>query len=194
MPVGTASHVAVKEIAGRRSWWRAWLDGSPVGKPVCLAGSHRRWGAQVMGESWNDNSGRAIATRTGSTAFRLLTRRAGSTRRPEGSTLLLGRRLHPGLEFAVRLRRIRARPKLTRAGATFRIAAPALDRSQHWRHYPQPPLHLARAYRDLYHRPGAFPVSERLASKVLSLPVFPGIQQAQLAAVVDAIAAYFELG
>jgi hypothetical protein len=57
VPVGEASRVAVKEIAGRRSWWQAWLDGSPVGQPVYLAGSHGRWGAQVMGESWNDNSG-----------------------------------------------------------------------------------------------------------------------------------------
>ena len=57
VPVGEASRVAVKEIAGRRSWWQAWLDGSPVGRPVYLAGSHGRWGAQVMGESWNDNSG-----------------------------------------------------------------------------------------------------------------------------------------
>jgi hypothetical protein len=57
VPVGEASRVAVKEIAGRPSWWQAWLDGSPVGQPVYLAGSHGRWGAQVMGESWNDNSG-----------------------------------------------------------------------------------------------------------------------------------------
>ena len=63
-----------------------------------------------------------------------------------------------------------------------------------WRHDPQPPPHLARADRELYHRPGAFPVSERLASEVLSLPIFPGIREEQLAAVVDAIAAYFERG
>jgi dTDP-4-amino-4,6-dideoxygalactose transaminase len=61
------------------------------------------------------------------------------------------------------------------------------------RHYPQP-LHLARAYRQLQHPPGAFPVSERLASEVLSLPIFPGIREEQLAAVVDAIVAYFERG
>ena len=63
-----------------------------------------------------------------------------------------------------------------------------------WRHDPQPPPHLARADRELYHRPGAFPVSERLASEVLSLPIFPGIREEQLAAVVDAIIAYFERG
>jgi hypothetical protein len=57
VPVGQASRVAVKEIADRRNWWQAWLDGSPVARPVYLAGSHGRWVAQVMGESWNDNSG-----------------------------------------------------------------------------------------------------------------------------------------
>ena len=55
--VGDASRVAVKEIPGRPSWWQAWLDGSPVGQPVFLARSHGRYHAQVMGESWNDNSG-----------------------------------------------------------------------------------------------------------------------------------------
>jgi dTDP-3-amino-3,4,6-trideoxy-alpha-D-glucose transaminase len=58
------------------------------------------------------------------------------------------------------------------------------------RHYPHP-LHRAPAFRQLGHRPGAFPVSERLASEVLSLPMFPGIREEQLAAVVSAIADYF---
>jgi hypothetical protein len=57
VPVGQAHRVAVKEVPGRRSWWQAWLDGTPVGRAVFLVGSHRRWRAQVMGESWNDNSG-----------------------------------------------------------------------------------------------------------------------------------------
>jgi len=82
--VGEASRVAVKEIAGRRSWWQAWLDGSRVGQPVYLAGSHGRWGAQVMGESWNDNSG---ACNRYAFAFRRVSlSQAPSrlTRRPEG--------------------------------------------------------------------------------------------------------------
>jgi dTDP-4-amino-4,6-dideoxygalactose transaminase len=58
------------------------------------------------------------------------------------------------------------------------------------RHYPQP-LHRAPAFRRLRHRSGAFPVSERLASEVLSLPMFPGIREEQLGAVVAAIADYF---
>jgi dTDP-4-amino-4,6-dideoxygalactose transaminase/DNA-binding CsgD family transcriptional regulator len=59
--------------------------------------------------------------------------------------------------------------------------------------YPQPP-HLAHAFRQLGSRPGAFPVSGRLASEVLSLPIFPGIREEQLAAVVTGILDYFERG
>jgi dTDP-4-amino-4,6-dideoxygalactose transaminase len=59
-----------------------------------------------------------------------------------------------------------------------------------------PPLPAAAppapAFRRLRHRSGAFPVSERLASEVLSLPMFPGIREDQLGAVVAAIADYFQ--
>jgi dTDP-4-amino-4,6-dideoxygalactose transaminase len=61
------------------------------------------------------------------------------------------------------------------------------------RHYPQP-LHLAPAYAELGYRRGAFPVAERLAAEVLSLPLFPGITEKQLAAVVDAVRDYFRRG
>jgi dTDP-4-amino-4,6-dideoxygalactose transaminase len=59
------------------------------------------------------------------------------------------------------------------------------------RHYPQP-LHRAPAFRRLGHRAGAFPVSERLASEVLSLPMFPSIREEQQAAVVSAVVDYFQ--
>lgn len=54
-------------------------------------------------------------------------------------------------------------------------------------HYPIP-IHLQRAYAQLGHRPGDFPVAERLALEVISLPMFPGITQAQQERVVDALA------
>jgi dTDP-4-amino-4,6-dideoxygalactose transaminase len=61
------------------------------------------------------------------------------------------------------------------------------------RHYPQP-LHLAPAYAGLGYRAGEFPVAERLASEVLSLPIYPGISEEQLTAVVSAIEEYFRRG
>jgi dTDP-4-amino-4,6-dideoxygalactose transaminase len=61
------------------------------------------------------------------------------------------------------------------------------------RHYPQPP-HLAPAYARLGYKPGAFPVAEALAREALSLPLFPGITEAQLDAVVTGVVSYFSRG
>ena len=58
------------------------------------------------------------------------------------------------------------------------------------RHYPEPP-HLSAAYRQLGFVAGAFPVAEAIADEELSLPIFPGIEESQLAAVVEGIRAFF---
>jgi len=55
-------------------------------------------------------------------------------------------------------------------------------------HYPIP-LHLQPAYRYMGYREGSFPVSERLASTTLSLPMFPQLQVEQQARVYEALAA-----
>jgi dTDP-4-amino-4,6-dideoxygalactose transaminase len=52
-------------------------------------------------------------------------------------------------------------------------------------------VHLSPAYANLGYRSGAFPVAESIARECLSLPIFPGITEAQVAAVVGAIARYF---
>jgi dTDP-4-amino-4,6-dideoxygalactose transaminase len=59
------------------------------------------------------------------------------------------------------------------------------------RHYPVPP-HLTGAYASLGFRRGAFPVAEALADEGLSLPIFPGMTEAQLASVVSAVRAFFD--
>lgn len=41
-------------------------------------------------------------------------------------------------------------------------------------HYPIP-VHLQPAYADLPYRPGAFPVTEAAAARILSLPMYPGL-------------------
>jgi dTDP-4-amino-4,6-dideoxygalactose transaminase len=58
------------------------------------------------------------------------------------------------------------------------------------RHYPEPP-HLSDAFSHLAGGVGSFPVTERLADELLSLPLFPGIEPEQLETVVEAIRAFF---
>jgi dTDP-4-amino-4,6-dideoxygalactose transaminase len=58
------------------------------------------------------------------------------------------------------------------------------------RHYPEPP-HLSRAFGWLGFERGDFPVTEAIAAEGLSLPLFPGISEAQLEAVTSAVADYF---
>jgi dTDP-3-amino-3,4,6-trideoxy-alpha-D-glucose transaminase len=58
------------------------------------------------------------------------------------------------------------------------------------RHYPEPP-HLSPAFAWLGYGPGSFPVTEALAAEALSLPLFPGIREAQLETVCAAVADYF---
>jgi len=59
------------------------------------------------------------------------------------------------------------------------------------RHYPQP-VHLTGAYRSLGYEPGTFPLAERHAERVLSLPIFPGMSIEQADAVVTATRTFFE--
>lgn len=57
-------------------------------------------------------------------------------------------------------------------------------------HYPRP-LHLQQAYAALRLREGTLPTTERAAAECLSLPMFPGMTQAQVQRVVDAVRAFF---
>jgi dTDP-4-amino-4,6-dideoxygalactose transaminase len=53
-------------------------------------------------------------------------------------------------------------------------------------HYPVP-VHLQGAYASLGHKEGDFPNAERLAKRCLSLPLFPELEEDQIAAVVEAL-------
>jgi dTDP-4-amino-4,6-dideoxygalactose transaminase len=53
-------------------------------------------------------------------------------------------------------------------------------------HYPVP-IHLQGAFAHLGHKAGDFPVAERLASEMISLPMFPELTAAQQEQVVDAL-------
>ena len=61
------------------------------------------------------------------------------------------------------------------------------------RHYPDPP-HLSQAFAWLGHGAGSFPVAEAIARETLSLPLFPGITEGQIAHVASAIATFFARG
>ena len=54
-------------------------------------------------------------------------------------------------------------------------------------HYPVP-VHLQPAFADLAYKPGSFPVTEALVSKIISLPMFPEIQDGQIERVAGACA------
>jgi dTDP-4-amino-4,6-dideoxygalactose transaminase len=53
-------------------------------------------------------------------------------------------------------------------------------------HYPVP-LHLQKAYLNHGYKKGDFPVTEKVAEEILSLPMFPGLTEEQVKATVEAI-------
>jgi dTDP-4-amino-4,6-dideoxygalactose transaminase len=53
-------------------------------------------------------------------------------------------------------------------------------------HYPLPP-HLQQAYTDLQLKAGGFPISEVIANEVVSLPIGPHMQGADILEVVNVI-------
>jgi len=59
-------------------------------------------------------------------------------------------------------------------------------------HYPIP-LHLQKAYQGLGYKAGDFPVAEQAASEIVSLPMFPGLEPAQIRHIVDQLATWFSL-
>lgn len=53
---GTARKVAVLELAGRRGWWRVFVDDRAVGEAVYLPGSHGAWRPLATTETWGAGS------------------------------------------------------------------------------------------------------------------------------------------
>jgi dTDP-4-amino-4,6-dideoxygalactose transaminase len=53
-------------------------------------------------------------------------------------------------------------------------------------HYPVP-LHLQKAYSQLGYKTGDFPATEKTATEILSLPMFPGLTEEQVKTVVEAL-------
>ena len=57
VPFGASRRVAVLEMSGRPNWWRIWVDGDPVTKPIYLRGSSLRWSPIATAESWDGGAG-----------------------------------------------------------------------------------------------------------------------------------------
>jgi dTDP-4-amino-4,6-dideoxygalactose transaminase len=58
-------------------------------------------------------------------------------------------------------------------------------------HYPIP-LHLQNAYKNFEHKQGDFPVSERVAAEILSLPMCPLLTEEMQNRVVSEITNYMQ--
>ena len=56
--------------------------------------------------------------------------------------------------------------------------------------YPVP-VHLMRGYRSLGYPPGSLPVTERLSSEILSLPMYPGLASEDVETVISLIRNFF---
>ena len=60
-------------------------------------------------------------------------------------------------------------------------------------HYPVP-LHQQPAYKSLGFGPGSFPVSEQVSRRVVSLPMYPELNEAQVDRVCKAVVAFHKAG
>jgi dTDP-4-amino-4,6-dideoxygalactose transaminase len=60
-------------------------------------------------------------------------------------------------------------------------------------HYPVP-LHLQKAYESLGYKRGDFPITERIASEIVSLPMFPQLGAEQQSRVAEEVAHFLEAG
>lgn len=99
------------------------------------------------------------------------------------------------------LKGLTLRPEATYGEHIYHLFVIELDDRQHLQdhlqskgiqsgiHYPIP-IHLQKGFAHLGYKKGDFPVSEASCSKVLSLPMYPELSQAQLELVVGAVKEY----
>jgi len=58
-------------------------------------------------------------------------------------------------------------------------------------HYPIP-IHLQKAYKHLGYNQGSFPVAEKLAKRIISLPMFPELERQEIEYIARGIRAFFK--
>jgi len=59
LPPGTTKRLAVLEMGTRPNFWRVWVDGRAVSRPIYLPGSHGAWQGVATAESWSETAGGA---------------------------------------------------------------------------------------------------------------------------------------
>lgn len=57
-------------------------------------------------------------------------------------------------------------------------------------HYPLP-IHLQPAYKDLGYKPGDFPITEKLADEILSLPMYPELKENEIKYICQQISVFY---
>jgi dTDP-4-amino-4,6-dideoxygalactose transaminase len=72
------------------------------------------------------------------------------------------------------------RLSIRRAGVMAQLHATGIGAGAHY-----PAIHLFAVYRRLGWNPGDFPIAERIARNILTLPLFPGMTRGDVARVVD---------
>lgn len=70
-----------------------------------------------------------------------------------------------------------------RAGLQKHLAEAKIDTGIH---YPFP-LHLQKAYANFGYKPGDFPITEQIASQILSLPIYPQLSSPEISRVVQSV-------
>lgn len=58
-------------------------------------------------------------------------------------------------------------------------------------HYPIPP-HLQKAYKELNFKKGDFPIAEKLANNLLSIPLYPGLKKSDQDYIIEVLNNYFK--
>ena len=58
-------------------------------------------------------------------------------------------------------------------------------------HYPVP-IHLQKAYTSLNYKKGDFPVTEKLSSEILSLPMYPELNESQIEYIAGKVRSFYK--
>jgi len=57
LPFGEPARVGVLEMHQHPNFWRVWLNGNPVSKPIWMPASHGRWAPIATAEAWDGAGG-----------------------------------------------------------------------------------------------------------------------------------------